>query len=184
MVPWAKTDKQLGADPAGAGGRQHVRVLNGRRAVMVSLSPPVRRVVAAGAVMCPTMVGSLHRAPAQWYEQQGYVVDAVRHAQAARDWPQAARLLADNYVDLILDGSKWRATPRSPRTRATPRRAGVEPGYLATAAVVTASPADAGALDSGATSASLGARRREDRSDVLSAAVSRIDLHCFVRRTR
>ena len=44
--------------------------------------------------------------------------------------------------------------PRWPRTRATPRGAGVEPGDLTTSAVVTASPADAGALESGATSAS------------------------------
>ena len=36
----------------------------------------------------------------------GDVVEAIRHAQAARDWPHAARLLADNYVDLVLDGRK------------------------------------------------------------------------------
>ena len=30
--------------------------------------------------------------------EHGYVVEAIRHAQAARDWPHAARLLADNYV--------------------------------------------------------------------------------------
>ncbi len=52
----------------------------------------------------PATVGSLHRAAAQWYVQHGYVVEAVRHAQAARDWGGAARLLADHYVGLLLDG--------------------------------------------------------------------------------
>jgi len=52
----------------------------------------------------PTMIGSLHRAAAQWYDQQGHAVDAIRHAQAARDWPIASRLLADNYTRMFLDG--------------------------------------------------------------------------------
>jgi len=52
----------------------------------------------------PAMVRSLHRAAAQWHEQEGYVVEAIRHAQAARDWPLAARLLASNRIDLIFAG--------------------------------------------------------------------------------
>ena len=52
----------------------------------------------------PAMVGSLHRAAAQWHEQEGYVVEAIRHAQAARDWRLAARLLASNRIDLIFAG--------------------------------------------------------------------------------
>ena len=52
----------------------------------------------------PATVVSLHRAAAQWYEQEGFVVEAIRHAQAARDWPLASRLLADNHLDLTLDG--------------------------------------------------------------------------------
>jgi LuxR family transcriptional regulator, maltose regulon positive regulatory protein len=53
----------------------------------------------------PTVVGSLHRAAAEWYEQEGYAVEAVRHAQAARDWPHAARVLGDSFVGLVLGGS-------------------------------------------------------------------------------
>ena len=34
------------------------------------------------------------------------MVEAIRHAQAAGDWAHAARLLADNYVDLVFDGRK------------------------------------------------------------------------------
>jgi LuxR family transcriptional regulator, maltose regulon positive regulatory protein len=52
----------------------------------------------------PATVVSLHRAAAQWHEQEGFVVEAIRHAQAARDWLLASRLLADNHLDLTLDG--------------------------------------------------------------------------------
>ena len=52
----------------------------------------------------PAMVGSLHRAAAGWHESEGHIVEAIRHAQAARDWPLASRLLADNHVDLTFDG--------------------------------------------------------------------------------
>jgi len=52
----------------------------------------------------PATVVSLHRAAAQWHEQEGYVVEAIRHAQAARDWLLAARLLADNHLGLTFDG--------------------------------------------------------------------------------
>ena len=52
----------------------------------------------------PASVGSLHRAAVQWYEENGYPVEAVRHAQAARDWTRASHLLTDNYFDLVLDG--------------------------------------------------------------------------------
>jgi LuxR family transcriptional regulator, maltose regulon positive regulatory protein len=52
----------------------------------------------------PEAVGQLHRDAARWYEEHGYVVDAVRHAQAAEEWPHAARLLADHRVSLTLNG--------------------------------------------------------------------------------
>jgi LuxR family maltose regulon positive regulatory protein len=52
----------------------------------------------------PTMVDSLHRAAAHWHEQQGDAVEAIRHAQAARDWPHAGRLLADHLPSLIFEG--------------------------------------------------------------------------------
>jgi LuxR family maltose regulon positive regulatory protein len=52
----------------------------------------------------PALVGSLHRAAAEWHEQQGFIVEAIRHAQAARDWSLASRLLADHHIDLAFDG--------------------------------------------------------------------------------
>ena len=49
-------------------------------------------------------IGSLHRAAGQWYETHGYVVEAIRHSQAAEDWAHAARLLADHHLSLRLEG--------------------------------------------------------------------------------
>ena len=43
---------------------------------------------------------ALHAAAAAWYAGHGYLVEAVRHAQAAQDWGLAARLLSDQWVDL------------------------------------------------------------------------------------
>ena len=47
---------------------------------------------------------ALHRRAAEWFIQHGQVVDAIRHTQAAGDWPGAARLLADHSFSLTLDG--------------------------------------------------------------------------------
>ena len=52
----------------------------------------------------PAEVPRLHRAAAQWLAVHGFPVEAVRHAQAARDWPVAARLLTDHWVSLYLVG--------------------------------------------------------------------------------
>ena len=46
----------------------------------------------------------LHRRAAEWFIRQGQVADAVRHTQAAGDWADAARLLADHSFSLTLDG--------------------------------------------------------------------------------
>ena len=52
----------------------------------------------------PEMVPALHRRAAGWFTQHGQVADAIRHTQAAGDWPVAARLLADHSFSLTLDG--------------------------------------------------------------------------------
>src|SRR6202043_2651834 len=49
-------------------------------------------------------VPALHRRAAGWFAQHGHVVEAIRHTQAAGDWPGAARLLADHSFSLTLDG--------------------------------------------------------------------------------
>jgi LuxR family transcriptional regulator, maltose regulon positive regulatory protein len=52
----------------------------------------------------PGVVAGLHAAAAGWFEAHGFAVEAVRHAQAARDWPLATRLLAAHWPALYLDG--------------------------------------------------------------------------------
>ena len=52
----------------------------------------------------PGQMAGLHRAAADWFAGHGHPVEAIRHAQAARDWGLAARLLADNWPGLHLDG--------------------------------------------------------------------------------
>ena len=49
-------------------------------------------------------VPDLHRRAAQWFADQGDVVEAVRHRLAAGDWPDAARLVADHSFTWVLDG--------------------------------------------------------------------------------
>src|SRR3984885_4326312 len=52
----------------------------------------------------PDQVTALHRTAAQWLAGPGYPMEAVRHAQAARDWGLAARLLADHWPEAYLSG--------------------------------------------------------------------------------
>ncbi|HEY6592978.1 MAG TPA: LuxR C-terminal-related transcriptional regulator [Asanoa sp.] len=52
----------------------------------------------------PEELPGLHRRAAEWFIQRGRLVDAIRHTQAAGDWPAAARLLADYSFSLTLDG--------------------------------------------------------------------------------
>ena len=52
----------------------------------------------------PEDLPDLHRLAARWLTEHGEIVDAIRHTQAAGDWPDAARLLADHSFGLTLDG--------------------------------------------------------------------------------
>src|ERR1700733_10267287 len=52
----------------------------------------------------PGAVPALHVTAAEWYAGNGYPDEAVRHAQAARDWDLAGRLLSDHWLDLDLGG--------------------------------------------------------------------------------
>jgi LuxR family transcriptional regulator, maltose regulon positive regulatory protein len=49
-------------------------------------------------------IPSLHRAAAAWFDEHGYHVEAVRHAQAAEDWDLAVRVLSDHWFGLVLSG--------------------------------------------------------------------------------
>jgi len=52
----------------------------------------------------PAEIPGLHRAAADWLAGHGFPLEAIRHAQAIRDWGRAARLLSDLWIDLYLDG--------------------------------------------------------------------------------
>ena len=52
----------------------------------------------------PGEVAGLHELAATWLAGHGFGVEAIRQAQASRNWGQAARLLADYWPGLYLDG--------------------------------------------------------------------------------
>lgn len=52
----------------------------------------------------PQELSGLHRLAARWLAEHGEILDAVRHTQAAGDWSDAARLLANHSFGLTLGG--------------------------------------------------------------------------------
>ena len=52
----------------------------------------------------PETVPALHRQAAGWFTRHGQGAEAIRHTQAADDWPGAARLLAGHSFSMMLDG--------------------------------------------------------------------------------
>jgi LuxR family maltose regulon positive regulatory protein len=65
---------------------------------------------------------------ATWFAEHAQPADAVRHMQAAGDWPAAARLLTDHALSLTLDGEA--GTVRA-LLRSFPRRTGGDQPELA-----------------------------------------------------
>ena len=72
----------------------------------------------------PEHVPALHRLAAGWFGEHGEALDAIRHTQAAGDWHDAARLLADHSFGLTLDGY---AQTIQALVRAFPPGAGADP---------------------------------------------------------
>jgi LuxR family maltose regulon positive regulatory protein len=85
----------------------------------------------------PGEVAALHTAAAGWYAGHGFPVEAVRHAQAAQDWALAARLLADHWVNLYLDGQTATARELLARFPAAVAAANTELTALTAAAELT-----------------------------------------------
>jgi LuxR family transcriptional regulator, maltose regulon positive regulatory protein len=54
----------------------------------------------------PDEVTPLHAAASGWFASHGHPVEAIRHAQSARDWRLASELLADRWPGLYLDGQE------------------------------------------------------------------------------
>lgn len=53
----------------------------------------------------PDEVPLLHRRAARWYEQQGHIRSAIRHALAGESWEQAGRLIEESWLELFLSGA-------------------------------------------------------------------------------
>ncbi|MEU0966020.1 LuxR C-terminal-related transcriptional regulator [Streptomyces sp. NPDC005917] len=90
----------------------------------------------------PDEVQVLHATASGWFAEHGCPVEAIRHAQAAQDWSRAARLLADHWLALALDGQV---------TTAHNLLAGFPPGVVAAdvelVALTAAAELDRGSLD-------------------------------------
>ncbi|WP_194897848.1 LuxR C-terminal-related transcriptional regulator [Catenulispora pinisilvae] len=54
----------------------------------------------------PGEVVGLHRTASGWFAAHGRPLEAIRHAQAARDWGRAAQLLVSHWPGLYLDGQE------------------------------------------------------------------------------
>ena len=76
----------------------------------------------------PAEVPQLHRLAGNWFADHGQPIEAIRHMQAAGDWSNAARLLADHSFSLTLDGH---AGTINGLVRAFPRRAWEDDAELA-----------------------------------------------------
>ena len=101
----------------------------------------------------PKAVEGLHRAAAGWHAEHGNMLEAIRHAQAADDWGRAARLLADHWVGLWLNGQM--ATIQ-PLLKAFPARVAAEPEL---APVLAAEQLELGTLDEAAAYVAFGERQ-------------------------
>ena len=68
----------------------------------------------------PQELPALHTIAAEWLAEHGHPVEAIRHAQAAENWDLAARLLADNWRSMYLNGriaTRRELLPRFPADR-------------------------------------------------------------------
>ena len=81
----------------------------------------------------PAEIDPLHQAAARWLADHGHPVQAVRHAQAVEDWVSAARLLADHWPSLQLDGRPATVHALLARFPAEARAANAELAVLAAA---------------------------------------------------
>jgi LuxR family transcriptional regulator, maltose regulon positive regulatory protein len=69
------------------------------------------------------VIAGLHQLAARWLAAHGQAADAVGHLQAAGDWDEAARMLADHALGLTLDGQ---AGTVAALLRAFPARTGAD----------------------------------------------------------
>ena len=56
--------------------------------------------------IAPDELPALHTITAEWLDEHGHPVEAIRHAQKAENWGLATRVLADNWFGFVLDGRR------------------------------------------------------------------------------
>jgi LuxR family transcriptional regulator, maltose regulon positive regulatory protein len=128
----------------------------------------------------PVEIPVLHRRAAAWLSEHGQVIDAIRHTEAAGDWADAARLLADHSFSLTLDGHTQALLAL---LQAFPPGSGEDPELAlvhATGELATGHLDDAAAYLSVATSCIETAPA--DRVPPLRAAVASVELWMARRR--
>ena len=122
----------------------------------------------------PGELPTLHASAAGWYAGNGYPAEAVRHAQAARDWSLAARLLSDHWADFDLGGQA--ATARGLLT-AFP--AGVAAADAELTALTAAAELAQGSLEEAERQLALAVRRS---ASVPAARRGRLDVMLTVQQ--
>ncbi|MFJ8208242.1 LuxR C-terminal-related transcriptional regulator [Streptomyces sp. NPDC096033] len=123
----------------------------------------------------PEDVADLHRTAGQWFAEHGWAADAVRHLQAAGEWSEAARLLADHAVSLTLDGQAGTVVAL---LRSFPSGAGAE--FPELALVYALADLDRGHLEEAGAhleiARSYAAAAPPERRSLLRTAVASLDL--------
>ncbi len=123
----------------------------------------------------------LHTAAAQWFAEHGDPVAAIRHAQAAENWGSAARLLADHWFGIFLDGD-W-ASARELLAAFPAEAVAANPELELVAAADELTDGSPGAAEGHLTKAARDlAAVPEDRRDQFE--VTRATLHLAVARAR
>ena len=127
----------------------------------------------------PAEVPVLHRRAAEWFIRHGRAADAIRHTQAAGDWPDAARLLVDHSFSMTMDGQGQTVQAL---LRAFPRGA----GHRELALVRAAGSLKCGRLDQGAADLRVAEAYAEtappDRQRRLRIAIASLKLRLASRR--
>ncbi len=94
----------------------------------------------------PDRVAPLHRRAARWYERNGQLTDAVRHAARAGDWPLAASIVIDALAIGEIMEPRGRSSLAGEFADMPPGRAwtGPAPYLVSAAAALSAGRQDAG----------------------------------------
>ena len=129
----------------------------------------------------PDELPGLHAAAAQWLAEHGYPTEAIRHALSAENWELAARLLADHWFAIFLDGD-W-ASARELLAAFPPEAVAANPELKLVAAADELTDGSPGSAEAHLTQAAGGiAAVPEDRREQFE--ITRATLRLAVARSR